>query len=59
MMTWFHLLLFSIFLASSLWCGGVPGGCVGLAWVANIAVLSANVPNVVSLVVSRSDVYSM
>ena len=32
---------------------------VGSAWVANIAVSSANVPNVVSLVVGRSDVYSV
>ena len=32
---------------------------VGFAWVANIAVSSANVPIVVSLGVGRSDVYSM
>ena len=32
---------------------------VGSAWVANIAVSSANVPNFVSLVFGRSDVYSM
>jgi len=30
---------------------------VGSAWVANMAVSSANVPNVVSLDVGRSDVY--
>ena len=32
---------------------------VGFAWVANIAVSSANVPIVVSLDIGRSDVYSM
>ena len=32
---------------------------MGSAWVANIAVSSANVPIVVSLDIGRSDVYSM
>ena len=32
---------------------------VGSAWIANMAVSSANVPNVASLVVGRSDVYSI
>ena len=31
-MTWFRLLLFSIFVANSVWRGGVPGDFVRLSW---------------------------